>query len=306
MYQFEIGDLVVCPNFFKYGVGVVTEVPMLHHYSVLFLESSSKPQFLEEGKLCPYNTELIKCVLKSVSSRLLGRYDYQIEQISSFSFIPDKIKINYLNDKGDKNIVKEPHLSFEKNGIEIHINPESEICFKSNLQTDEAERMLKLLKETFNKQPVVLGNIEKEDVEFNKFQMPDIVEYNYNEDTGETLIRWSDNTETPVKAEFPDTASSHEGFMTACAKKAFGNNNTANNLFDEWTVKKPARETKAKIKANAAELEAKRIAEKRKTKREKWLIRRRAAEINREYEARKLANEKYGVPMENNIENGGK
>lgn len=130
------------------------------------------------------------------------------------------------------------------------------------------------------------------------FNMPNITNYKYTEDTAVTTIEWSDGTKTTVRAEYPDTASPYTGFVTACAKKAFGNNNTINKLFDEWAVKKTEREMKAKIKANASELEAKRIAEKRKAKREKWVIRKRAAEINREYEARKLANEKYGVPID--------
>lgn len=147
------------------------------------------------------------------------------------------------------------------------------------------ERGLGLVKESKNK-------------ECNTMNIPKITSYNYNEDTTVTTIEWSDGTKTTVRAEFPDTASQWEGFMAAYAKKAAGNNNTINNLYDEWAVKKPTREQKAQIKANAAALEEKRIAEKRKAKKEKWLIRKRAVEINREYEAKKLAHEKYGVPMD--------
>ena len=147
-------------------------------------------------------------------------------------------------------------------------------------------RGLQLLEKSNNKEDNIMKNI------------PNIVNYKYTEDTAVTTIEWSDGTKTTVRAEYPETASPYTGFVTACAKKAFGNNNTINKLFDEWAVKKPARETKAKIKANAAELEAKRIAEKRRAKRENWFIRRRAAEIKREHEARKLAHEKYGVPMD--------
>lgn len=133
---------------------------------------------------------------------------------------------------------------------------------------------------------------------FLNVSMPDIINYNYNEDTTVTTIEWSDGTKTTVRAEFPDTASQHEGFMVAYAKKAAGNNNTINNLYEEWAVKKPAREQKAQIKANAERLEEQRIAKKRKAKKEQWLIRKRAAEIDKEYKAKKLANEKYGVPMD--------
>lgn len=128
--------------------------------------------------------------------------------------------------------------------------------------------------------------------------MPDIIDYKYNENTAVTTIKWSDGTKTTVHAENPDTADPYTGFVTAYAKKAAGNNNMINKLYDEWAIKKPAREAKAQIKANAAALEEQRIAKKRKAKKEKYLIRKRAAEINKEYEAKKLAHEKYGVPMD--------
>ena len=54
----------------------------------------------------------------------------------------------------------------------------------------------------------------------------------------------------------------------------------------------------AEEKRIAQETEEKRIAEKRKIKREKWLIRKEALRIKRAYEARKLANEKYGIPLD--------
>lgn len=129
-------------------------------------------------------------------------------------------------------------------------------------------------------------------------KMPDIVNYTYNATTAVTTIEWSDGTKTTARAEDPSTANSYTGFVTAYAKKAAGNNNTINKLYDEWAVEKPAREAKAQIKANAAALEEQRIAKKRKAKKEQYLIRKRAAEINKEYEAKKLAHEKYGVPMD--------
>lgn len=136
--------------------------------------------------------------------------------------------------------------------------------------------------------------------------MPKITNYTYNEDTAVTTIKWSDGTKTTVRAENPDTADPHTGFMAAYAKKAAGNNNTINNLYDEWAIKKPAREQKAQIEANAVALEEQRILKKRKAKKEKWLIRKRAAEIAKEYEAKKLAHEKYGVPIDKNIEDENK
>lgn len=129
-------------------------------------------------------------------------------------------------------------------------------------------------------------------------KMPNIINYNYNAITAVTTIEWSDGTKTTARAEDPSTANGYTGFVTAYAKKAAGNNNTINKLYDEWAVKKPAREMKAQIKANAAALEEQRITKKRKSKKEKWLICKRAAEIAKEYEARKIANEKYGVPID--------
>lgn len=129
-------------------------------------------------------------------------------------------------------------------------------------------------------------------------KMPAIINYTYDETTAVTIIEWSDGTKTTVRAENPDTADPHTGFVTAYAKKAAGNNNMINKLYDEWAIKKPAREIKAQIKANAAALEKQRIAKKRKAKKEQYLIRKRAAEINKEYEAKKLAHEKYGVPID--------
>ena len=85
--------------------------------------------------------------------------------------------------------------------------------------------------------------------------------------------------------------------MVAYAKKAAGNTSHINNLFEKWAIKKPIKDKIAEEKRIAQETEEKRIAEKRKVKREKWLIRKEALRIKREYEARKLANEKYGIPM---------
>lgn len=129
--------------------------------------------------------------------------------------------------------------------------------------------------------------------------MPEIVNYTYDSETGKTTIKWSDKTETTVVSENPDTADQYTGFVTAIAKRATGNTSHINNLFDKWAIKKPIKDKIAEEKRIAEEIENKRIADKHREKREKWLIRREAIRIKREYEARKLANEKYGVPMDN-------
>ena len=127
--------------------------------------------------------------------------------------------------------------------------------------------------------------------------MPEIVNYTYNSETGMTKIKWSDKTETTVYTEIGTVPDQFTGFVVAYAKKAAGNTSRINNLFEKWAIKKPIKDKIAEEKRIAQETEEKRIAEKRKIKREKWLIRKEALRIKREYEARKLANEKYGVPM---------
>lgn len=128
--------------------------------------------------------------------------------------------------------------------------------------------------------------------------MPEIVNYTYDESTGMTKIKWSDKTETTVYSEIATEPDQHKGFLAAYAKKAAGNTSHINNLYDKWAIKKPIKDKLAEEKRIARETEEKRIAEKRRAKREKWLIRKEALRIKREYEARKLANEKYGVPIE--------
>ena len=127
--------------------------------------------------------------------------------------------------------------------------------------------------------------------------MPEIVNYIYDKTTGMTKIKWSDKTETTVYTEIGTIPDQFTGFVVAYAKKAAGNTSRINNLFEKWAIKKPIKDKIAEEKRIAQETEEKRIAEKRKIKREKWLIRKEAIRIKREYEARKLANEKYGVPM---------
>lgn len=136
---------------------------------------------------------------------------------------------------------------------------------------------------------------------------PRIVNYKYNESTGETVIFWDDKTQTTVKAD-PDVEwSQYTGFVSACAKKLFGNKSTYLNQFDKWTVKIPARQ-KAEAEKKAAEDKAReearaKRAAKRAERRAKRDIEIRAKQLADEYyaqeiedEAEKIAHEKYGVP----------
>lgn len=150
----------------------------------------------------------------------------------------------------------------------------------------------------FDERGLELVEKENSTMKVKNTPIPEIVNYTYNSGTGKTTIKWSDKTETTVVSENPDTADQYTGFVTAIAKRATGNTSHINNLFDKWAIKKPIKDKIAEEKRIAEEIENKRIADKRRAKREKWLIHREAIRIKREYEARKLANEKYGVPMD--------
>ena len=136
-----------------------------------------------------------------------------------------------------------------------------------------------------------------------------ITNYKYDEKTGRTTLWWSDNTQTTVTAD-PDTEfSQYVGFVSACAKKLFGNKSTYLNQFDKWTVKIPARqkaeaERKAAEEKELAERRAKRAAKKEEHKRQR-LIDDIARSIVDDYNtadiieaAEKRAVEKYGVPSD--------
>lgn len=129
-------------------------------------------------------------------------------------------------------------------------------------------------------------------------KMPSITKYTYNEETTVTTINWSDNTKTIVRAEYPETADPYTGFVTAYAKKAAGNSNKINNLFDEWAIEKPKKEAELKANNEKMKQEAMEREANRKAKRERRIIRKEALRLKREYEAKKLAQEKYGIPME--------
>lgn len=132
----------------------------------------------------------------------------------------------------------------------------------------------------------------------NNMRMPEIKNYTYNEKIGLTTIEWCDGTKTTARAENPECADRFTGFMTAYAKKAAGNTNRINDLFDEWVIEKPKKEAELKAKEERIIAENKVKEERDRKKREKHLIRREAIRIKREYEAKKLAHEKYNIPMD--------
>lgn len=139
--------------------------------------------------------------------------------------------------------------------------------------------------------------------------MPKIVNYKYNEEKGLTEITWSDKTITRVVAGDDTEKSAYVGFVSACAKKLFGNKSTYLNQFDKWTVKIPERERlaaekKAKEDKEREETKARKAAKKaeRRAKREVELLAKEFADnYNHESvweQAKKLAMKKYGVPAD--------
>lgn len=172
--------------------------------------------------------------------------------------------------------------------------------------SNDWDRLYFELKRMYNTDPVLVGSkraivsIKTNDIweEIPTMKMPNITNYTYAPHIGLTTIEWSDGTKTTVRAEDPENADQYTGFVTAYAKKAAGNTNNINNLFDEWAIERPKRETKRMSDEMVARIEAQKKQERDNKKREKRLIRREALRLKREYEAKKLAKEKYGVPVD--------
>lgn len=112
-----------------------------------------------------------------------------------------------------------------------------------------------------------------------------------------TKIYWANDTTTTCKAPL-DKADQYTGFMIAVAKYAMGNHNEATNTADYWINKRPAQLAKVRENVKAEEAEIKRITDKRRKRKEEYRLRIAAIRRKEAYEAAKLANEKYGVPLD--------
>ena len=183
--------------------------------------------------------------------------------------------------------------------------PQSPFNFWCDSWEDDDPKLKDIIEHVDSTKPVSVTNNTSIDEVLAKLtdiatdkSMPTIVDYDYNPKVGVTTISWSDGTKTTVRAEQPRKADAYTGFVTAVAKKAMGNNNTINNEYDRWAVKKPEQKHKAEIENEKAQAEAKRREEKRRADKEQWLVRKEALKRKREYEAKKVAYEKYGVPMD--------
>ena len=137
--------------------------------------------------------------------------------------------------------------------------------------------------------------------ERNNMNMPNIKDYTYDSKIGLTIIKWCDGTKTVVKAENPDTADQYTGFVTAYAKKAAGNNSKINNLYDKWTIEIPKLKADADKMIEKMKIEEAQKEERNRRKREKYIIHKMALQRKREFDARKLASQKYGIPEDEDL-----
>lgn len=119
-----------------------------------------------------------------------------------------------------------------------------------------------------------------------------------------TILEWTDGTVTIV--ECPDAEfNAYNGFAIALAKKAMGNDNTMTNLADFWINKLPAKNAKIQAEIEKCKAEERRIAEKRKAKKEKWQMRQAVLARKRAYEeaqkqraVAEIAERVFGVPID--------
>lgn len=114
-----------------------------------------------------------------------------------------------------------------------------------------------------------------------------------------TVLTFADGSKESVECP-ADKADAYYGFTTCyakhIAKKFLGKN--ISDIADYWLITKPKREAEARAKADAQRAEEQRLAERDKKRREKYRIRMEAIRRKEAYEASKLAEEKYGVPVD--------
>lgn len=141
----------------------------------------------------------------------------------------------------------------------------------------------------------IMRELEKHEEKHEMKKELKIIDHSFK--NGKTTIKWNDGTTTVCRAN-PENADAYMGFMIALAKKFMGNKNKANNLADYWCVKMPKKRREAEAKALEQKLLEKRRAEKQKKRREAYRRKLAAIRIKEEYEAKKLAAELYGIPIE--------
>lgn len=127
-----------------------------------------------------------------------------------------------------------------------------------------------------------------------------ILSYDYIKDEqnniAKTVIHWIGGVTTTCSTTL-DKADQYTGFMIAVAKYAMGNGNAATNAADYWINKLPKKQAKELKETLKIMEQKKKIEEKRRKRKEKYRLHIAAIKRKEAYEAAKLANEKYGVPI---------
>lgn len=136
----------------------------------------------------------------------------------------------------------------------------------------------------------------------------DIVDYTYTpvdkyDERGnkttymKTTLSFRDNTETSVLCPV-DKADKYYGFY-ACYAKHIAGGNKINDEAEYWIETLPKKLEKERLAEEKTLAEEKKIEERDKKRREKKRVRMEAIRRKEAYDAAaKLANEKYGIPME--------
>jgi len=208
--------------------------------------------------------------------------------------VDDNIVIKFKNGSYIKVIPGESKCSCDCCGHDVCEDSDYNEDFENELDDDEIEDY------KYNKSCESLDNDKKFNLEnlAQSLTYPQIRDYYYDEKTATTVIKWTDGTTTKVKAAEGDTPDQHTGFANAVAKKYFGNGNLFAKEAKWWIVDEPKYRKEEEEFCKEYDAEQARKEEKRRANREKRIIKAKALARKREYEARKLAAEKYDVPME--------
>lgn len=178
------------------------------------------------------------------------------------------------------------HISVSGKNLQKISNPESVQNSKNNVKNEEEEIMI------------------------SDYRVEDCTIFDKTSGQGKhvkgkrTILEWTDGTVTTV--ECPDAEfNAYNGFAIALAKKAMGNDNTMTNLADYWINKIPAKNAKIQAEIEKCKAEERRIAEKKKAKKEKWQMRQAVLARKRAYEeaqkqraVAEIAERVFGVPID--------
>lgn len=213
--------------------------------------------------------------------------------------VDDDVAIKFKNGSYIKVIPGESKCSCDCCGHDVCEDSDYNEDFENELDDDEIEdyQYNKSCESIDNDKKFNLGNLAQ------SLTYPQIRDYYYDEKTATTVLKWTDGTTTKVKAAEGDTPDQHTGFANAVAKKYFGNSNIFAREAKWWIVDEPKYRAEEEKFCKEYDTEQARKEEKRRKDREKRIIKAKALARKREYEARKLAAEKYGVPAEWDGEN---